>query len=89
MEGRGRNGRGFLLLPNRLTNPGVKASASKAAGLGSIPAFSVWIFTGPRHTIDLKIGIPLATLPGAWRYRDALRLVGLVSVYCDWVKQEA
>ena len=25
--------------------------------------------SGPRHTSDLKIGTPVATLPGTWRYR--------------------
>ena len=27
------------------------------------------IFFGSSHTSDLKIGTPVATLPGAWRYR--------------------
>ena len=27
------------------------------------------IFSGSSHTIDLKIGIPVATLPVTWRYR--------------------
>ena len=27
------------------------------------------IFGGLSHTSDLKIGTPVATLPGAWRYR--------------------
>ena len=27
------------------------------------------IFSGSSHTGDLKIGTPVATLPGAWRYR--------------------
>ena len=35
---------------------------------GSKPACD-GIFSGPSHTSDLKIGIPVATLPGAWRYR--------------------
>ena len=26
-------------------------------------------FSGSSHTNDLKIGTPVATLPGAWRYR--------------------
>ena len=34
---------------------------------GSNPA-CVRIFSGSSHTSDLKIGIPVATLPGAWRY---------------------
>ena len=27
------------------------------------------IFSGSSHTSDSKIGTPVATLPGAWRYR--------------------
>ena len=27
------------------------------------------IFPGSSHTSDLKFGTPVATLPGAWRYR--------------------
>ena len=36
------------------------------------------------HISDLKIGTPVATLLGVTG--SALGLVGLVSVYCDWVK---
>ena len=35
---------------------------------GSIPACA-GIFSGSGHTSDLNIGTPVATLPGAWRYR--------------------
>ena len=35
---------------------------------GAIPACT-GIFSGSSHTCDLKIGTPVATLPGAWRYR--------------------
>ena len=35
---------------------------------GSNPACA-GIFPGSSHTSDLKIGTPVATLPGAWRYR--------------------
>ena len=28
-----------------------------------------WDFSGSSHTSDLKIGTPVATLPGAWRCR--------------------
>ena len=34
---------------------------------GSNPACAR-IFSGSSHTSDLKIGTPVATLPGAWRY---------------------
>ena len=35
---------------------------------GSNPAWA-GIFSGSSYTSDLKIGTPVATLPGAWRYR--------------------
>ena len=35
---------------------------------GSNPACA-GIFSGSSHISDLKIGAPVATLPGAWRYR--------------------
>ena len=35
---------------------------------GSSPACA-GIFSGSSHTSDLKIGTPVATLPGAWRCR--------------------
>ena len=35
---------------------------------GSNPACA-GIFSGSSHTSDLKIGTPVATLPGAWHYR--------------------
>ena len=34
---------------------------------GSNPA-GAGIFSGSSHTSDFKIGTPVATLPGAWRY---------------------
>ena len=46
----------------------VKASASRAAHLG----FDSRLrrdFSGSSDTSDLKIGTPVSTLPGAWRYR--------------------
>ena len=33
----------------------------------------VGIFSGSSHTSDLKISTPVATLPGAWRYRVSAR----------------
>ena len=52
---------------NRLVGLVVKASASRAED----PGFESRLqrdFSGSSHTSDLKIGIPVATLPGAWRY---------------------
>ena len=45
-----------------------KASASRAEE----PGFESHLhqdFSGSNHTSDLKIGTPVATLPGAWCYR--------------------
>ena len=47
--------------------PSGKASASKAAGLGLIPAFVVDPFPG-RVIPDFKVSTAVATPPGAWRY---------------------
>ena len=52
----------------RLVGLVVKASASRAEG----PGFESHLrrdFSGSSHTSDLNIGTPVATLPGAWRYR--------------------
>ena len=46
----------------------VKASASRVEDPG-FESRSCRDFSGSSHTSDLKIGTPLATLPGAWRYR--------------------
>ena len=47
----------------------VKASTSRAEDPGSNPACG-GIFPGSSQTSDLYIiGTPVATLPGAWRYR--------------------
>ena len=36
--------------------------------------------------VTYKNGTPVATLPGAWGYTVCVALVGLASVYCDWVR---
>ena len=53
---------------DRLVGLVVKASASRAEG----PEFesrSRRDFSGSSNASDLKIGMPVATLSGAWRYR--------------------
>ena len=53
---------------NHLTGLVVKASASRAED----PGFESHLrqdFSGSSHTSDLKIGTPVPTLPGTWRYR--------------------
>ena len=63
----------------------VKASALRVEDPG-LEFHLLRDFSGSSHTGDLKIDIPVATLPGAWRYRVMLGLVDPVSVYCDWVR---
>ena len=46
----------------------VKASASRAKDPGFDSCLR-WDFSRSSHTSDLKIGTPVATLPGAWHYR--------------------
>ena len=53
---------------NRLVGQVVKASASRTEDPG-FESHLRRIFSGSSHTSELKIGTPLATLPGAWRYR--------------------
>ena len=46
----------------------VKASTSSAEDPGFDSRLRRWDFSGSNHTSDLKIDIPMATLPGARRY---------------------
>ena len=57
----------FFVIPDSLVGLVVKASDSGAEG----PEFESLLrrdFSWSSHTSDLKIGIPVATLPGAWHY---------------------
>ena len=54
----------FRFVVHRLVGLVVKASASRAED-----PLAPGIFSGSSHTSDLNIGTPVATLPGAWRYR--------------------
>ena len=56
------------LCSHRLCGLVVKASASGAEDLG-FESHLRRDFSGSSHTSDLKIGTPVDTLPGAWRYR--------------------
>ena len=59
-----KNSSSSSAVPDRLFGLVVKASASRAEDPGLESRF-----TGSSHVNDLKIGTPVATLPGAWRYR--------------------
>ena len=52
---------------NRLVGLMVRCPPIERKILSSNPTWAR-IFSGSSHTIDLKIGTPVATLPGAWRY---------------------
>ena len=57
-----------LLMSGRLVGLVVKASASRVED----PGFESRLrrdFSGSSHIGDFKIGTPVATLAGAWRYR--------------------
>ena len=56
------------LTTNRLVGLVVRRLPRERKIPGSNPACA-GIFSGSSHTSDLKIGTPVATLPGAWRYR--------------------
>ena len=54
--------------PDRLVGLVVRRPPRERQVPGSNPACD-GIFSGSSHTSDLNIGTPVATLPGAWRYR--------------------
>ena len=56
------------LLGDRLVGLVVRRPPRERKVPGSNPACD-GIFSGSSHTSYLKIGTPVATLPGAWRYR--------------------
>ena len=62
----------------------VKVPASRVADPGSHSCLC-WDFYRSSHTSDLKIDTPVASLPGVWHYTVSW-LVGLASVFCDWVR---
>ena len=59
----------------------VKASASRAGDPGFESLLRRDFFPGSSHTSDLKIGTPVATLPGAWRDRVS---AGTVRPRCQY-----
>ena len=58
-----------VFYPDRLVGLVIKASAGRAADPGFDSRLSRGDFSRLSLTSDLKIGTPVATLPGAWRYR--------------------
>ena len=54
---------------NHLASLVVKASAPGAEDPEFESRLCPGNFSGSSHTSDLKIGTPVATLPGAWRFK--------------------
>ena len=83
---------------DRLVGLVVRASALGAEDTGFESCLQ-WDFSGSSHTCDLKIGTPVATLPGIWRYRvsagtgqpsvSMLWLGEMESLICNFYLSEA
>ena len=58
----------YVCMQDRLVGLMVRRPPRERKISGSNPACG-GIFSGSSHTSDSKIGTPVATLPGAWRYR--------------------
>ena len=71
---------------DRLGGLVVKASASRGEDSRFESRLRRGTFPVSSHTSDFKIGTPVATLPGAWRYRVSAGTGRPLSVYCDWVR---
>ena len=59
---------GHFSVSDRLVGLVVRRPPRERKIPGSNPACA-GIFSGSSHTSDFKVGTPVATLPGAWRYR--------------------
>ena len=70
-----------------LVGQAVKASASRAADLGSIPIFEVELFPDKEVPVTSKLVLQWLPCQAPDVKGSVLGLVGLVSVYCDWVRQ--
>ena len=75
----------FPSMHNHLVVLVVKESAARPEDPGFASCLR-WDISGLSHASDLKTVTPVATLPGAWRYRVSAGTGQPVSVYCDWVK---
>ena len=64
----------------------VKASASREANLGSIPAFAVGIFPGRVIPVTLKLALQWLPCQAPGVIGSVPGLVGPVSVHDDWVR---
>ena len=66
----------------------VKVSASRVADLVSIPAFNVGFILARVIPVTSKLVMQWLScqMPGV--IRSTLGLVGLVSLYCDWMREK-
>ena len=63
-----------------------KASAPRTADPGSIPAFAVDLLPGRVIPLTSKLVLQWLPCQALGVIGSALGLVGLVSVYCDWMR---
>ena len=77
---------GMGVFPHHLVGPVVIASASTAAGLGSIPAFGVDLFLGQVIPMTENLMIQWLTCQAPCLMGSALGQVEPMSVYCQWVR---
>ena len=63
-----------------------KASASRVEDVGFDSSLRHRNFSGSSQTSDLKVGTPVAALPGASCYRVSAGTGWPVSVHCDWMR---
>ena len=68
--------------------PSGKVSAWRVTDLGFDPHFHRGDLSTTSHTGDLKIDSPMATMPGAWRYRDGTG-TGWPGVSIPWLAETA
>ena len=76
-------------LLHRLVGPVVKASAPRAADLGSIPALLADLFPGPVTPVGYTGVLRWLPCQASGVIGSAMGLVGPVSVYRDWVRLHA
>ena len=82
------HGEGLGLFPSKDRPVGlvVKAPASRAGVPGSSPAFVQGIFPGRVTPLTERLVFQWLPCQASGLLRSATGLVGLVSVYCDWVR---
>ena len=80
---------GHLPCPTRLCGPSGKVSASRAADLGSIPAFSLWLSLGRVIPVTWRLIFQWLLCQMLGIIGSALALVGPIYVSILWLGEKA